>query len=247
MIIYFSATGNSKYAAKRIADSIDDKIVSILDCIDENIYEFEDEKIGIISPTYFWGFPSIMKEFLEKIKIRTNYLYVTATYGTTPGATGAIADELIKEKDVDAYFCIKMADSWTPIYDVSKPEKVFEFTKNTESEIDYIIKSIKNNFRNEKMQNSVPKFLVDAVAQPLYNLNARKTSKLSVEKTCIGCGLCEKKCPVHAIKIENKKPVWIKERCVMCLRCLHICPTFSIQRGKNTKKHGQYLNPNVEI
>ena len=33
----------------------------------------------------------------------------------------------------------------------------------------------------------------------------------------------------------------------MCLGCLHRCPKFAIQYGRNTKKHGQYTNPNVKL
>ena len=55
MILYFSATGNSKYVATRIAQAIGQNIVSIADCIHENKYTFEEETIGIISPTYDWG------------------------------------------------------------------------------------------------------------------------------------------------------------------------------------------------
>ena len=43
------------------------------------------------------------------------------------------------------------------------------------------------------------------------------------------------------------KTVWVKDKCVMYLGCLHRCPKFAIQYGKKTKKHGQYTNPNVKL
>ena len=47
--------------------------------------------------------------------------------------------------------------------------------------------------------------------------------------------------------MKNKRPIWVKEKCVMCLGCLHRCPKFAIEYGKNTTKHGQYTNPNVKV
>jgi NAD-dependent dihydropyrimidine dehydrogenase PreA subunit len=46
---------------------------------------------------------------------------------------------------------------------------------------------------------------------------------------------------------QDAKPVWVKEKCVMCLGCLHRCPRFAIQYGSRTKNHGQYTNPNVKV
>ena len=57
----------------------------------ERRFAFEDETIGVISPTYDWGLPSIVKAFLEQAAFQTSYLYFAATYGTTPGAIGAMA------------------------------------------------------------------------------------------------------------------------------------------------------------
>lgn len=47
--------------------------------------------------------------------------------------------------------------------------------------------------------------------------------------------------------MRGGKPVWIKNKCEICLGCLHRCPKFAIQYGKNTEKHGQYTNPNVKL
>lgn len=80
-----------------------------------------------------------------------------------------------------------------------------------------------------------------------YKYAARRTAHFRVEDSCIGCGLCARKCPVQAIRMENGRPVWVQDRCALCLGCLHRCPRFAIQYGKHTKQHGQYTNPNVRI
>lgn len=247
MILYFSATGNCKYVANRLAQPYAQEAVSIVDCIKENRYSFESDSIGIVSPTYDWGLPSIVKEFLEQAVFHTDYLYFISTYGTTPGASGHMANKAIHNRNIDAFYSVKMADTWTPIFDLSTPEKVAVFTHTTEAEIDDCIEKVESRYTNKQMSPSIPAFVVDWFAQPLYNAKVRKTSNLYVEDTCIACGLCAKKCPVHAIQIQNKKPVWVKDKCVMCLGCLHRCPEFAIQYGKNTKKHGQYTNPNVNL
>lgn len=247
MILYFSATGNCKYVATKIASSMGDEIVSIVDCIKENKYKFSDKKIGIISPTYFWGLPSIVKEFLEKATINSDYIYFVATYGTTPGATGKMASRALKGSVIDAYYSIKMVDTWTPIFDLSTSYKVAKFTKNTEGEIEDVILSIKKDKKNTKMKPSAPLMIADTIALLIYNKKVRKTSNFKVEDSCVGCGICSKKCPVQTIEMRYKKPVWVKEKCVMCLGCLHRCPKFSIQYRDKTKNHGQYVNPHVKL
>ena len=247
MILYFSATGNCKYVATRLVKSAEQEMLAIVDCIRDNKYVFSDKTIGIISPTYDWGLPSIVKDFLEKASFQTEYLYYVATYGTTPGASGAMASKNIRDRKIDAYYSVQMADTWTPIFDLSTPEKVAKYTKNTEAEIDAIIFSVKERHTNSHMSPHTPALITEWIAEPVYNNKVRRTAHLSVENTCIGCGLCAKKCPVQAIEIQNKRPVWVKDKCVMCLGCLHRCPKFAIQYDKSTKKHGQYINPNVKI
>ena len=245
MIIYFSATGNCKYVAERLSAATGDKMISILDCIAENKYDFTDSTIGIISPTYNYTLPTVTREFLGKVKLNAKYLYFVATYGTSPGGTGKHAKKLI-QKDFNAYYSIRMADTWTPIFDLSTPEKIAKFTKTTETDIDSVINHIISRDCGQYMNNRA--LAIFAAPGKLFYENVRKTKHLWVEDSCIGCGLCARKCPVHAIEMQNKKPVWVKDKCAMCLGCLHRCPKFAIQYGNGkTKLHGQYTNPHVKI
>ena len=247
MILFFSATGNCKYAATRIAQATGQEIVSIVDCICHDRYNFEDTDIGIVSPTYDWGLPSIVGEFLGKASFQTKYLYFIATYGTTPGAVGYMANRMVRGRRIDAYYSIRMVDTWTPIFDLSTPEKVARYTRRTEAQIERVIRGVRARETNRHMSPRTPAIFTQLIAQPIYDRKVRRTSNFRVEDSCIGCGLCAKKCPVQAIEMRGRKPVWVKEKCVMCLGCLHRCPKFAIQYGNRTKKHGQYTNPNVKV
>ena len=253
MIFYFSATGNSKYVASRIAQETNDKIISITDCIQKDSYTHlikEGEKIGVIAPTYFWGLPNLVSEFLDKLILELGskpYIYYVSTYGTTTGQTGFFANQYFNKKgySINAYFSVKMPDTWTPVFNLTNKEKMNRINEKAETRINEIIEKVKSEKTGDFMQNKVLKIAVNAY-YPTYE-KARETKHFTVEESCIGCHLCEKKCPVSAIKIENDKPIWIKDKCVLCLGCLHRCPKFSIQYGKNTKKHGQYVHPNTQI
>lgn len=246
MIFYFSATGNSLHVAKQLAND-GEQLISIPEAIDNGIFEYDIEdgdNIGIVSPTYNWTIPSVVEEFLEKLKLNYKqkpYTYYVGTFGTTTGAASTMANKYMKVKncDFDAMFDVKMPDTWTPIYDLSNKEHVQVINQQADEQIMKLKEQIANKDIGKHMHIIMP-YVAGVIGKKIYDNKTRKTNNLSVVNTCIGCGLCAKKCPVHAIEMKDKHPVWVKDKCTMCLGCLHRCPKFAIQYGKNTKAHGQY-------
>ncbi len=249
MIVYFSATGNCKRTAEKIAEAFDDTAVSI----EQGITEFtldDGEVFGIVTPVYWWQLPNIMREYLKKLVLKNaGYTFLIVTYGTTPGCCGEDARRILNHRGIElnAAFSIRTPDNFTPIFDLSDPVKVRSEVLFAEEMTNHIIQRLKSKETGNHTEKRVP-YAVRVIMDPFYNYERQTKHLYADSDLCIGCGICQKKCPVGAIQIENNKPVWVKKQCTLCLSCLHHCPKFAIQFTQgSSKKHGQYLNPNTKI
>ena len=247
MIYYFSGTGNSQHVAKSIATALRDQAVSIADTMKRKQFSHpleEGESVGIVCATHFWGLPALVEEFLKQVNIPYgHYVYFVATYGTTTGQVGHFAKKVLQKRDIplDATFSVKMPDTWTPIFNLTNTDKVALQNKKADEELQQVIARIQRKEKGNFMRHRIP-LLLSFIYHFTYG-SQRKTSHFHVEKSCNGCGLCARNCPMEAIYISDSHPTWTKDRCTMCLQCLHSCPRFAIQYGSHTKKHGQYLHP----
>ncbi len=246
MILYFSATGNNEYIAKRIANETGDIARSMTEV--EEITLKEGETLGIVIPTYYWGLPSYVEEFFAKVPVRggeTSYLFCLATYGTTSGQIDYFLSGLLQKRglSLSASFSIKTVDNWTVLFDVSDEEYIAKTLACEAEQTERIIAKIKAKTEEFISKDKKSRFMAK-MARRYYD-RARKCKHLRVTDECIGCGKCASGCPEKAIEIRDGKPVWKKEQCTMCFRCLHRCPAFAIQYGKKTQMHGQYVHPDV--
>lgn len=255
MIFYFSATGNSKYVAERIASATDDHLIFLRDAIRTRHYRYDasrEERIGFVVPVYFQGLPSILTFFLEKLELtgcRDPYVYVVFTCGQWTGDAAGQVARLLKPKglSVSAQFGIPMVDNYVPAFSIPGDEEIDRILDEAEEFIDEARRAIRAKGIGDynRVQGPAPA-LQTAAMYPGY-AHGRSTKPFVVTEHCIGCGLCQEICPCGAIAIAGGKPAWVKAKCVRCLGCLHRCPAQAIHWKKADEDRGRYVNPRGEF
>lgn len=249
MIFYFSGTGNSSYAAKRIQEVIGHNIIDISSATAENLFEYEleeQENVGFVFPAYYYGLPTIVTEFIKQLKLNhtdQTHIFSVMTCGANCGGADRLIKNLLEANNLhlSAFYELPMVDNFIFGYDLLKKTEQEEALKKAEGKLRGIIKSISVKGTHDKPSSLLERILTRGV-YPLYK-KGRKTKKFYADNHCITCNLCEDICPSNAIKMVDGKPEWIKEQCIHCVACINRCPVEAIQYGQNTKKRNRYVHP----
>lgn len=252
MIFYFTGTGNSGFLAEKLAESLDDKIVSISKLMksgDNLKFTLEkDEAVGFVFPIYAWGPPKMVEEFVKKAEfenLNNNYTFAVASCGENVGNTMSFMKKILSSKNMNlsSGFSVVMPNNYIIMGDIDSKEIADNKLKEASTKIERIAEVIKNRENGvfEVTKGPFPSLLT-GVIHPFFTKGAADTKKFVVSDDCTGCGMCERVCTCGTIKLVDNKPVW-GEECNQCLACVHHCKVRAIQYGKNTAKKGRYVNP----
>ena len=192
MVFYFTATGNSLYAARQL----DDELTSIAHELRKPAAErhYQADAIGIVVPLYEFDLPRPVEEFILGSTFDTDYFYVISTYGMHNGGIAERVSARLEAagRHVDYYNTVIMLDNAINVFDMDEqrkldPEKkVDEQLAAVRADIDarrhYIQPAEQEevDFYEGYMKN--PFDLHPSADEPLYR----------VEDSCIGCGTCSR-------------------------------------------------------
>ncbi len=240
MIYYFSGTGNSEWAAKRLGRITGEEALSITDLMKEGKRPKpikSKENLGIVFPIYAWSAPKIVMDFIEQLDVASDaFVYSVCTCGEN---FGDVFGWLRKKLPVSSCYSLRMPNNYVLGFDVDSETLANEKISEAKEQIEKIGDSIKNKKAEEIIaKGSMAKLKTNFIGT-MFRKYSRDT-KFYAEDSCTSCGICEKYCPVGNIAIENKKPVW-KHNCIQCCSCINRCPVKAIQYGKGTKARGRYV------
>lgn len=240
MIYYFTGAGNSRYVAQRIAQALGDTVAFMPEHIPANVPD-NGEPVGFVFPVYFWGIPTVVDRFARQLTIEgSHYTFTVLTPSGSSGDAVSLFEKALR-RPVDARFSVLMPDTYCPMFECGDRAKNEAVLNRAEGEIDNVIAQLKSRATGDLDLHHGMGRLYTVTMYPLYKRTT--TRRFAVSDACTGCGLCANLCPDKFITIEDGRPVWRAGHCNLCFACLHHCPTFAIQYGRNSRKHGQYTCP----
>ena len=102
VIYYFTSTGNSLAAARKIAEGIDAELIAIPSVADEQAVRPDAAAVGIVFPVYYAsnesGIPLIVQDFVRSLDVRDRYVFAVCTSGYTPGETMGNLRKLVQAR-----------------------------------------------------------------------------------------------------------------------------------------------------
>ena len=247
MVLYFTGTGNSRYAAERIASIINDDCINLFERIkDKNYSEIKsDRDFVIVSPTYGWQIPHILRDWLKQSKLSgSKNIYFIMTCGGEIGNASKYLSSLCKEINMNYMGCaeIVMPENYIALFDAPEKAEALRIIENSEPDIEKSAQIIlSGNPIPEKSIGAVDKIksgIVNAVYYPLLI----HSKKFTVSDNCISCGKCVKACAMNNIKLINSKPIWT-DNCTHCMACICSCPKSAIEYGKASMGKPRYTCP----
>lgn len=247
MIIYFSGTGNSRYAAQMIADETGDTLRNAAEFMRKGEKaHFESETPWVfVSPTYAWRLPRVFEAFIRNAEFSgSNMAYFLMTCGDSAGDAERWIEKLCGEKCLLCMGMLQvvMPENYIALYDAPDEEKAREIVLRARPVLADAVKLIKARRPFAPERCGPLGRIKSALINPAFYSRIVKAKPFYATDACTGCGICAGACPLSNIVIEGGRPHW-GERCTHCMACICGCPVQAIEYGGHTIGQFRYRCP----
>lgn len=244
MILYFSGTGNSAYAAKYIGKGIDDEVINLFDRIRNKDYGaiHSNRPWVIAAPVYCWQLPRLVRDWMMQTEFNgSKDIYFVLTCGSDMGNAEKYLKQLCSELGLNYRGAapVVMPENYIAMFDAPDEEESAVIMKKADRTLSRITRRLKNNEDLLPVKTGIKGKVSSSLVNKIYYPLIVKDKKFYAEDSCNGCGLCAAKCPLGNIEIVDGKPQWNGD-CTHCMACIAYCPAEAIEYGKISKGKRRY-------
>ncbi len=248
MILYFSGTGNSRYAAQAIQSVTGDELVCLNELIKNNSVDalHSDKPFVFVAPTYAWRMPRVVSAFIESRQFTgSGKAYIVLTCGSDTGNSVQYAKIACEEKGFDFFglASVVMPENYIAMF--KTPEKT-KADKIVARALPHLL-NIAEHIKKEQPLPSEKVMFVDKLKSNVVNNRFYKSVSAKgfyTTTACNGCGKCAELCSLNNINITDSKPQWGND-CTHCMACICGCPMEAIEYKHKTQGKHRYFNTEV--
>ena len=172
--------------------------------------------------------------------------------------------QALVDKGIDCYFAVRMLTNspkgLVPSFMINQKwasqitgEVISSFDEQAQKALDNIVDFISKKGKNAGEHDANPPGFFSRKMKKIVNSISKKFTAgkhteigFFTDSSCTGCGICERVCLSHKIKMDDGKPLWQKDiHCYYCYACFNFCPEQAILVKNYTKKNGRYIHPGI--
>lgn len=250
VIYYFSGTGNARrvvhwIAGEAVAQSVSIRLVDITKSKKEPPVCDKDTLIGFCAPTHGFNIAPLMLSFILRFPPNShtsNKVFILNTRAGMklgkaflPGLSGLalLLPALIlrlKAYQIQGLLPLDMPSNWISLHPGLRSSVVASIVQRCQRiTLAYSRKLFMGKAVNRGYYDMLQDLLISPISVAYYFYGRFMLAKTYMAtNACNHCGLCERNCPVGAIKQRHGRPFWT-HTCENCMRCMNNCPQRAIE------------------
>lgn len=246
MILYFSGTGNSRYAAEVIAEITGDSLISMNDRIKNNNTDNvkSNNPFVFVSPIYAGRIPKIVEKYIKETKFSgSKKVYFVATCFQDAYNSLHYIEKLCKEKGFEfmGFKAVGMPQNYIAMYPILNKSEAEKVVERATPEIKKIGETIRTGEVLPTGKVAFNANIMSGIVNPIFYPCFVSAKGFHTTEGCTSCGKCMKLCPLNNVKLVDGKPQWGKE-CTHCMACIDACPSKAIEYKNSSKGKPRYYN-----
>ena len=229
MIFYSSATGNTRWAAIKLASATQDRLIDIAVEMrtmkksgatpTEPFVLEEGERLGFVFPVHGWRVPKLVRDFIFRLQIRQRnqegvvpFAYCVCTAGDSIGKTIENLNKTLSRNaslsgigvtKVTSSYSLIMPESYVglPFMDVDPRGRGIWKIEKSKVELGVICEELLNRKEgvNRLVKGPIPWFFTKVVGGFFEHVLITDKHFHVTADKCVKCGICANVCPVNDI------------------------------------------------